>query len=446
MKDSLHLLLKDKIALIAAVLFVSGLAFLWLAGATELRGLASSLVAAYLIVWGLIALVSKAHRVEIRKQFVLATMTLAFCLMLAEVPVLVGLIDYRHVLSAPIPDEWEKPHRVIDSELLHIYEPHYEAVGTYTRGNIGEHLCLPPGKPFQYDLKYDQNGFRNSEDLVYADIAVVGDSYVESPMLPSSVIMTTVLQQLQGSKVANLGIQGYGPQQELVVLKRYALSLQPKTILWVFYEGNDLADAREYEKTLAQWQKGESRIHKRWIQSFTRNTLDALLRLNKGCIPHQHYAKRYGTLRDAQGDLHRIYFLGSNYGLLTPSELDALRTTESTIAAAYQLCKERGIQFVVVFAPGTYRVYHGLPNLIDVSEEVRWWAVNDLPERLRSILQSISPEIGYLDLTPVLRAEAEKGTFVFLHDDTHWTQEGHRIVGRVLSDFLSIHSTTNHRS
>jgi hypothetical protein len=142
-------------------------------------------VAAYLLVWGLIAFVLELERSELRKQFVLTTMTLVFCLVLVEIPVLFGLVDYRHVLSTLIKDEWEKPHRVVDGELLHIYEPHYQAIETYTRGNIGEHLCLPLAKPFQYDLKYDRNGFRNSEDLIRADVAVVGDSYVESPMCPA---------------------------------------------------------------------------------------------------------------------------------------------------------------------------------------------------------------------------------------------------------------------
>lgn len=72
-----------------------------------------------------------------------------------------------------------------------------------------------------------------------ADVVVIGDSYVESPMLPGSSLLTTQLSHQLQTSVANLGISGYGPEQELVVLKRYALNLQPKTIVWVFFEGND---------------------------------------------------------------------------------------------------------------------------------------------------------------------------------------------------------------
>jgi hypothetical protein len=95
---------------------------------------------------------------------------------------------------------------------------------------------------------------------------------------------------------------------------------------------------------------------------------------------------------------------------------------------AYRLCRERGIRFVVVFAPERHRVYDGLPTVLEVSQEVNQWIVNDLPERLRATVTDISPDISYVDLTAIFRAEVEKGAVVFLPDDTHWTVEGHRIA------------------
>ena len=47
---------------------------------------------------------------------------------------------------------------------------------------------------------------------------MIGDSYVESPMLPSSGLMTTTLKNMSGASVVNLGISGYGPEQEFIVL------------------------------------------------------------------------------------------------------------------------------------------------------------------------------------------------------------------------------------
>ena len=47
--------------------------------------------------------------------------------------------------------------------------------------------------------------------------------------MPRQSVFTVMLQQLEQTTVVNLGTSGYGPQQELAVLKRYALSLHPRT-------------------------------------------------------------------------------------------------------------------------------------------------------------------------------------------------------------------------
>jgi hypothetical protein len=438
MKQFLLNLVKDKVALLAAVLFLVGLGFLVVVGASDIRSLSGALVAGYFMVWGMVALLWSGPQEELRKQFLVTTVTVGCCLVVAEVPVLAGKVDYRQVFSLPVGYEWEQPGRIFDKQLLWLTKPHYETHVKYTRGNIGIHLCLPPGAPLEYDLRYDQNGFRNNEELTTADIAVIGDSYIESPMMPSDVLMTSVLQQLRAVKIANLGIAGYGPQQELTALERYALHLQPKTIVGVFYEGNDLEDVHYYEQMQASLSNGSNKVHSRWVRSFTRNALSAMLRAGQGCIPHPFYLKRFGTLRENDGTERRIFFL-NNSSTLSVRELEALEKTRRAIAEANRLCEESGIQFAVVYVPGSYRVHHGLPNLIQVSDEVRWWKTNDLPERFRSMIQEISPQIDYLDLTPFFRMQAQQGTEIFLPDDTHWTAAGHRIAAEALSQFFSAH-------
>jgi lysophospholipase L1-like esterase len=60
--------------------------------------------------------------------------------------------------------------------------------------------------------------------------------------------------------------------------------------------------------------------------------------------------------------------------------------------------------------------------------------LDDLPARLRARVAAISPEIGFLDLTPALAAEAARGQLVYFADDTHWSAEGHRAAGRAIAD------------
>ncbi len=333
---------------------------------------------------------------------------------------------------------WEEPGKVSDDELVWVHEPHYRVSGKYVRGNLGEALCLPPNTPQEYDLIYDQHGFRNEADLVTADIAVVGDSYVEAPMTPTPFLMTSVLGVLENATVANLGLSGYGPQQELATLKRYALPLNPKTIVWLFYEGNDLPNVYGYERDIAAL-TNDTRFMP-WMRSFSRNAVLALGRIQRGCVPEDRLAKRYAIVRQPDGSQARVHFaidgatLSEKDLTLSERDLKALGRTGSMLEEAYRLCRERGIRFVVVFVPERHRVYDGLPTVVEVSDEVKQWVVNDLPERLRATVADISPDISYVDLTTIFRTEVEKDAVVFLPDDTHWTVEGHRIAARAVHD------------
>ncbi len=230
------------------VLFVLGYSLIVLAGISGVKHLHlifSILVASYLVAWGGYSLTSPIPRDEIRSQFVLMTLSLGVALLLAELPAWLKLIDYRKTFSISSELPWEQPGYLPDPELLAKPEPHHSVTMLFNRGNIGEGLCLPPRQAEPFELRYDKNGFRNDQDLTSAEIAVIGDSYIESPMIPGSLLATTRLAEIQRKTVANLGQSGYGPQQELAVLKRYALPLHPKSVVWVFYEGNDLRDAHE---------------------------------------------------------------------------------------------------------------------------------------------------------------------------------------------------------
>src|SRR6202007_1843538 len=119
----------------------------------------------------------------------------------------------------------------------------------------------------------------NELDLKHADIIVIGDSIVEGLTVSNSQLMTSVLAHLRRQVVANLGQSAYGPQQELVVLKRYGLPLQPRTVVWMFFEGNDLSDVIGYWDAMRHppgfWSSFVGR-------SFTRNVVKAIKHL---CFP-----------------------------------------------------------------------------------------------------------------------------------------------------------------
>jgi PAS domain S-box-containing protein len=420
-------------------LFVLGYSLVVKAGMTDVRDLFSFVVASYLVVWGGYSLVSSVPRDEIRVQFILMTISLGLALLLAEIPAWFKLIDYRKTFSTGV-HLWEQPGYLPDPELLARPESHHSVKILFDRGNIGQALCLPHHDAEPFELRYDKDGFRNDQDLASADIAVIGDSYIESQMMPSPMLATTRLAGITQKTVANLGQSGYGPQQELAVLKRFGVPLHPKVVVWVFYEGNDLLDAQKYTETASLLRSELSPMEMAWDRSFTKNALSWLMRLVRGCVPEQKIPAVPATVLDSEGKEHRLYVKGRSSSLsLTKQDLDAFKHSVAAIEEAYRLVHKEGARLIVVFAPTAFRVYHDIASFEMGGERTTPpWVLDDLPDRLRKMISEISPGISYLDLTPALKSAARNNTPVFLYDDTHWSSKGHQVVAEALAGALTV--------
>jgi PAS domain S-box-containing protein len=53
------------------------------------------------------------------------------------------------------------------------------------------------------------------------------------------------------------------------------------------------------------------------------------------------------------------------------------------------------------------------------------------------MISEISPDIGYLDLTPVFKSAVARRIPVFIPDDTHWSSQGHLVVAEALIGTLT---------
>jgi len=364
------------------------------------------------------------------ERLLLAAASVLFVLFCFELPALIGIFDYRTAIGPS--HIWWAPN-ITDPELLAIHRPHAHQRGSASGGDIASSYQIPPSDltQFQWDVIYDRNGFRNQRDLEQADIVVIGDSFVEGLTVTYAELGTSQLAQLQAVVVANLGQSTYGPLQELIVLKRYALPLHPRTVVWMFFEGNDLQDVIGYQHTT---QHPPDFLHTWWARSFTRSTSLAV----KGFF--EPFAKPPGTKRAGlctgrDGKPITTYF-GYRARPLTQEELRALDLTAYTIATAYKLCSAQKARLVFVFVPTKFRVLHDLCQFSEGSD-CRNWALPDMPERLQVALHSIAPNVGYLDLTPYLVEAAKTEDFPYYRDDEHWTPEGHKVAAVAISNYLN---------
>lgn len=425
---------KHVVGIATVALFALGFGAMWWTGASSMRHLIGNLIAGYLLAWGLYAMLSNLPRKEIGKRFIVMTMTIGACFLLAEATAVLRFVDYRAVFGT-----FERHNvlsgagRVFDRELLWLHEPYYQFEADY-EGNLGRALCFPRDASRRVAVRYDRNGFRNAADLDKADIVVIGDSYIEAPMIRDKALSTTVLAGLQGRTVANLGNSGYGPQQELAVLKRFGLPLRPEVVVWAFFEGNDLSNVEEYPGKAARVARQHALWQDFWFRSLSRNLLALYFRPQNQCVPNARIQEYRAEFSDENNSSSPVFFAPSEV-VSYPEE--TVREVQSYLREAYELCRDRHIRFMVVFVPEKYRVYHDLSNVRLSTDELRSWTVHDLPRLLRRLLADLSPDIEYIDLTPALKAESRKGIATYLPDDTHWTADGHRVAAEAIHRALA---------
>ncbi len=346
---------------------------------------------------------------------------------LLELPVLFGY-DYALVLRMSQADTWLQLASGVnraDPELIHVHHPHTRYTGTVTGNLVAS--GIPSPIPYAVDVAYDRYGFRNDEDLTQADVVAIGDSFVEGAETAQTQTVVAELGRQLGVTVANLGQSNYGPQQELVVLRRYGVPLAPRVVVWFFFGGNDLRDVDTYERQRRDLAGNSTRrpLRKRW---FARNALKVLSEWTtpRRQQPSDNVRRRRVTYTNADGQTETLY-LDANEGPWGPHQWEV---ATKTLRAAQDVTQRIGAQLLVVYIPRKFRVYKGFVHS-EPDSVTRSWQLNNLPDVLAE--WSVDHGIEFLDATVPLRAAVAQGESVYLPDDVHWNAAGHRVVGAAVS-------------
>jgi Ca2+/Na+ antiporter len=89
--------------------------------------------------------------------------------------------------------------------------------------------------------KTDEHGFNNPREVYnqdHIDYVLIGDSFIKGSCVKREQNIAGHLMN-KGYQVLNLGIGNTSILTQLATLKEYARPLEPKTVFWFFYEGND---------------------------------------------------------------------------------------------------------------------------------------------------------------------------------------------------------------
>lgn len=328
----------------------------------------------------------------------------------------------------------------------------------YMRGNI---VPLSPDQDqvvAHIHMTTDANGFRNHppEKATY-DIVALGDSFTRASGVASP--WPQKLAEYTGSDVLNLGDVGFGPQDELKVLRQYGLKKQPQWVIMAYFEGNDLYDAASYEQA-------NPFILFRFGRYILSRSVEAWHERRSGSAGAAVIANyRYPiTTTINHKELEMVFFSSYISWLSLSREAIAAsqnyRLVRETILQVKELSEAAEANFLLVYVPSkshvylpylndpeiTAQVFSDVPRLeLDDAGFIQFTNETATPELTRQHMDdqarlladfAVEHNIRYLDLTPTFQEEAGAGTELYYPFDTHWNQQGHDLAAKTINEYI----------
>jgi hypothetical protein len=225
-------------------------------------------------------------------------------------------------------------------------------------------------------------------------------------------------------------VGAYGPQQEAIVLRRYALAYQPRYIVWQIFEGNDLNDAQRF----IEW-KQDPRPRSSFLERYLGESLLRSLLVN--ALDLRSLSRTRATLIHTGGTRERMYLL---YARETAPAPRAFAAIETALHESRELCDRAGVRLLAVYIPTMVRVLDPYLVFDDPADRARF-----LPASLDGSEQDFGVRLeqacsragcDFIDTTAALQgAAAEDRRGLFLPDE-HLDVRGHEVVAREIVVWL----------
>ena len=285
-------------------------------------------------------------------------------------------------------------------------------------------FCNESGEYVTYPS--DEHGFHNPSGLwknQQFEIVAVGDSFTHGACVPSEDNFVGVIRA-DHPATANLGMDSNGPLLMLASLKEYALRFRPKTVLWFYFEGNDLRDL-EHERhspLLMSYMRGGEQQQLLDRQNEIDQKLKAYIEQVR-----QNLGARIAWEPTAK--LHHVRQVLARYaGDAAPANSRKTSTYWSS-----EVSEETMNQFrsVLIEAASTVGDREGTLYFIYLPEWARYGNpefANKNRDRVLQLVKNLN--LPCIDLHPVFAKSPDPiGLFPF-RQSNHYSSEGHRLVGK----------------
>lgn len=300
---------------------------------------------------------------------------------------------------------------------------------------------------YGHEVSFNSGGMRDREHQTEKPagvfrILLLGDSFMEALQVPFERSFPSLLERklnLAGGRVEviNASVSGWGTDDELRYLEQYGLAWKPDLVLVAVTLHNDISDNLRQE-----W-------HRLIDGQLVEVPKQPFSRLRYGVIQVKGFVatriQLYQLWRRVRhgGEMRQIATnLNSHMVSLfrdPPPELIArgVEITDSLFSRLQQVASSGGAKVAMMLLP-----LHAQLSDVSFAELVREAGaatetmVLDKPQQdLRAIASRL--QIPLIDLLPAFRQwTADSSSPLFLQQDGHWNETGHRIATSTAVDFL----------
>jgi len=310
-------------------------------------------------------------------------------------------------------------------------------LGWTLRPNV---VGLRSDEPWQKDLRTNALGFR---DVAHAGkaagvtrVAVLGDSFVFGSGVRQDETLTHQLATRLGPsfEVVNLGVPGYGTDQDLLTLRRWGPRLAPDVVLMGFF-WNDImenASAKIYEMEKPRFLLSDGTLT--LVPQGAASGRSGLARLDEILGSRSHF---WSLVRRALGKPggvepeERPVMLDLSLRAAQPSRRVELELTWALLDAVALEARALGATPVVFTVPPRF--------LVDDAVKAKVLKVYGLgpdaldPDGFFRVKEACARhDLPVVDLLPAFGDATRAGERLFLSTGIHWSAAGHALAARSL--------------
>ena len=366
--------------------------------------------------------------------------------------------------------EYDRPIRI-----GYRYTPGFQLEGMWNPANPylanSDNSTAPSDRDdsFEYRFVTDEHGFPN-EPAIWEeqyDIVIAGDSFTIRTA-PQTWIER--LEEHAEQEILTLGAPSWSTLNEAEAIRQFGLDKQPKYVLLMFFEGNDIINTAQYlerQSSGLDWREYDLQDVSLFRRLLTPHFVAYLWK--KIVPPEEEAAPDYrypvaadttvGPIETVFKDIHLLP-LSADYETLAAS--DEFAAVKATLMALNEEVMAQGAQLVVVYIPSKEHVLwsrvwdpvdvnHVLERTVTVTLSegdhgiLRWEPnyltyerFNETTQAQEQLLTDFTTDAGihFLNLTPFFWQGSIDTGELYHYGDPHWNQAGNDLAADVIWTYL----------